>query len=211
VNDPAPASRTKRFAKAIGSFVLVVIAASFGRALVTGMMASKPVRAPLVLTVPRPSITMGNAPPVSYTASEQVADEKIRDYQGRDQKAAYAMGALYGFYISNTWAIEDYCKSHGVEIPAFIAAFRQANAQPYQLAKNILTRLDIGGESELYQKNQASIFAKTREATDASYAAAHLTPEQGCQSLQDYPDDAVSKALFAKLHPLEMKALQDFQ
>src|SRR5258708_5322703 len=98
---------------------------------------------------------------------EKYVAEKLASDSSETEKQNVAANAFGGFYFSNTRDRYEFCKEHGVDISALVAAFERVHVSEYAKAKAVYLR---SGSSE--------------ETTYAAIKASH--PEGISQAMKDW-------------------------
>jgi hypothetical protein len=123
----------------------------------------------------------------------------------------FAIGSFYGFYFNSVKFNPDYCKSLGVDVAAYVKAFKAVNQDAYWAATNAL-RIDSKGskdEDSIYQQMAPTLSDMARKGWDDTAAKNHITPRKLCQNVSENADFFASTEIFSKRHPEQMKTLQD--
>ena len=130
------------------------------------------------------------------------------------QKADDAAGQFLGYYLANVRARFDYCKSQGVDISAFVSAFRQRNAALYEKSRVINARGPYSAdalENTTYNQMGPTIVQMIRKNTEDLAARANTTTTALCQGLAAAPDEAVNQLDLSRINPPLYQALSEAQ
>lgn len=157
-------------------------------------------------------VTAGVGPVVAGDHSYDAMIKKSRDLLANaptiEKRRSVAVNQFWGFYYSNTKTRSDVCRSIGVSIPQFMAAFQKAHANEIAIASAIYKQKHADPERIFQDPKLQNIFwwAISRELTELGTQLG--TSQAGaCKSMEDYADQYVPLNTLRKRRPDIFNAL----
>lgn len=120
-------------------------------------------------------------------------------------KLVDAANQYMGYYVVNTRARVEYCKSEGVEIAPFVASFGRMNEDLYRRAGAILSRVGQRGldlDPKLYNTLKPQLLDMVRLGIAESAKQNSVSNAEVCRWLAEFPDAAAANLALAQLNPM---------
>ncbi|MEK7888149.1 hypothetical protein AAB992_13595 [Burkholderia contaminans] len=154
-----------------------------------------------------PDQALGDA--MQQTVAKQ-AQSELSNKVG-DAKADTAAGQFLGYYLVNIRARADYCKTQGVDISAFVEAFKRHNAVFYATSRTIHSRHGSPDELEstLY-KHMRPAMERTIRVSMTDYATRNnASVADLCRGFAESPEEAAQELDLSRMIPAVAQALNE--
>jgi hypothetical protein len=181
---------------------------SAAAALFAAVFIGLPMMAAMPGGLPLPSLPKSNVDLASVVQQQQRQQGGVPlsgAGAGSDQRQQAAM-KYFGFYHLNTVARAGYCGELGVDMSVFSAKFRASQAALIDRANSILGAQGIS-EDQVLEESRPQLDAAIQEEQQAFSDKMKMSPQLGCQMMQQMADQIIPSLDFAKIMPEEHKIL----
>lgn len=132
----------------------------------------------------------------SASATAQLQGEA--DASKRDRSAA---DMFWGYYFMNTRNRPEYCRTKGVDIHSFVAAFEAANADEVRAARAIYRRAGAD-ENQTYRVSESLLDQVLRQDMREAAISNGISEAEVCQVIEAHADALVARMKLSQVQPL---------
>ncbi len=130
------------------------------------------------------------------SATAQLQSEA--DASKRDRSAA---DMFWGYYFLNTRKRPEFCRTKGIDIHSFVAAFEAANADELRAARAIYRRAGAD-ENDTYRLSESLLDKLLQQDMREAATSNRISETEVCQVIEDHADALVARMKLSQVQPL---------